>query len=303
MTLSSGLISSLRRNDKSELVLIQISAPISSGSSGGGLFDEQGRLIGITTLVATGTSGVAQNLNFAVPVEWVKELPTRHASLHSGVASAAASGATTAAASSVAAAPVATAGAATSIEDVTRLPYSNPRMIDRYRTFLAMPLSRAFAISESGWSKMIWGTKDQLSPSDRALKFCESESKNRCFLYAVDNSVVYDGKSLLPLAAQLPPGVIPTVDDTTQLPYANPRMVERYRVFLTWPSPRAFVISESGGWRMAAGRKAPASSPDAPVEPSERAMRNCETETKAHCFLYAVDNAVVYNRSAATAGK
>jgi serine protease Do len=43
---------------------IQITAPITHGSSGGGLFDERGRLIGITTLGAkTG------NLNFAVAID------------------------------------------------------------------------------------------------------------------------------------------------------------------------------------------------------------------------------------------
>jgi hypothetical protein len=58
------------------LVAIQTSAAISHGSSGGGLFDEQGRLIGIT---AAFIGGDAQNLNLAVPVEMVRELPQRHA--------------------------------------------------------------------------------------------------------------------------------------------------------------------------------------------------------------------------------
>lgn len=49
--------------------LIQTTAPVSPGSSGGGLFDNQGRLIGIITFVANG-----QNLNFAHPSEWVAEL-------------------------------------------------------------------------------------------------------------------------------------------------------------------------------------------------------------------------------------
>lgn len=73
LSLSSGILSSLREIKGGRL--IQTTAPISPGSSGGGLFDESGRLIGITTLYFT----VGQQLNFAVPVEWVTELSERHA--------------------------------------------------------------------------------------------------------------------------------------------------------------------------------------------------------------------------------
>src|SRR5439155_9860037 len=60
-TLSEGLLSGLRHQPGRNLV--QTSAAISPGSSGGGLFDERGNLIGITTMQLI---GVAQNLNFAV---------------------------------------------------------------------------------------------------------------------------------------------------------------------------------------------------------------------------------------------
>ena len=75
-TISEGLVSGLRRNDKGEIESIQTSAPISPGSSGGGLFDEQGRLIGVTT---RGYLEGAQNLNFAVPAQWIAEVPARSA--------------------------------------------------------------------------------------------------------------------------------------------------------------------------------------------------------------------------------
>ena len=74
LTLSDGLVSSLRRNEQGQLVLIQTSAPLSMGSSGGGLFDDQGRLVGVTTLSVK----EGQNLNFAIPVDWIRDLPTRH---------------------------------------------------------------------------------------------------------------------------------------------------------------------------------------------------------------------------------
>ena len=76
LTLSAGLISALRRDDSDRLTAIQTSAAISPGSSGGGLFDDQGRLIGITTAFVGGN---AQNLNMALPVAMVRELPERHA--------------------------------------------------------------------------------------------------------------------------------------------------------------------------------------------------------------------------------
>jgi hypothetical protein len=71
LTLSDGLISGKREIGGN--LLIQVTAPISHGSSGGGLFDSSGQLVGITTL--TDTTG--QALNFAIPAEWIAELPKR----------------------------------------------------------------------------------------------------------------------------------------------------------------------------------------------------------------------------------
>jgi hypothetical protein len=71
LTLSDGLISGLRPVGDSSM--IQTTAAISPGSSGGGLFDARGRLIGITTLQFKDS----QALNFAVPVDWIDELPSR----------------------------------------------------------------------------------------------------------------------------------------------------------------------------------------------------------------------------------
>jgi tetratricopeptide (TPR) repeat protein len=73
LSLSEGIVSNLRVIDGGQY--IQTTAAISPGSSGGGLFDENGALVGLTTFYLT----EGQNLNFAVPVEWVKELPRRSA--------------------------------------------------------------------------------------------------------------------------------------------------------------------------------------------------------------------------------
>jgi len=70
LTLSDGLISSLREVESG--LLVQTTAPLSPGSSGGGLFDESGQLIGITTFQFQG-----QNLNFALSMQWVDALSRR----------------------------------------------------------------------------------------------------------------------------------------------------------------------------------------------------------------------------------
>jgi serine protease Do len=62
-TISQGLLSGVR--EMTEGRFIQTTAPISPGSSGGGLFDSRGNLIGITTLTLVNS----QNLNFAVPAQ------------------------------------------------------------------------------------------------------------------------------------------------------------------------------------------------------------------------------------------
>lgn len=63
-TVTEGIISALRPNS------IQISAAISHGSSGGGLFNYKGELIGVTSAGVT----VAENLGFAIPINFLSKL-------------------------------------------------------------------------------------------------------------------------------------------------------------------------------------------------------------------------------------
>ena len=74
LTLSEGLISALR--ETSDGAIIQTSAAVSPGSSGGGLFNASAQLVGIATFRAR--SG--QNLNFALPVAWISEMKSRDSS-------------------------------------------------------------------------------------------------------------------------------------------------------------------------------------------------------------------------------
>jgi len=63
-SLSEGIISGKRSAE--DYNLVQTTAAISPGSSGGGLFDEQGNLVGITTLTIVGEKRLEQSLNFAI---------------------------------------------------------------------------------------------------------------------------------------------------------------------------------------------------------------------------------------------
>lgn len=71
LTISDGIVSALRESQGSKI--IQTSAPVSAGSSGGGLFDTSGRMVGVVTF----QTKAGQNLNFAVPADWVGEMRTR----------------------------------------------------------------------------------------------------------------------------------------------------------------------------------------------------------------------------------
>lgn len=73
-TISNGIISGIRTADfldlDKELILVQTTAAISPGSSGGPLINERGEAVGVTSLGLKG----GQNLNFAVAAEHVNQL-------------------------------------------------------------------------------------------------------------------------------------------------------------------------------------------------------------------------------------
>ncbi|HET7154002.1 MAG TPA: serine protease [Hyphomicrobiaceae bacterium] len=73
-TLSIGLLSGLRGGDSEEARRLQTTVATAVGASGGGLFDSEGRLLGI--LVADGAPGDA-TAGSAIPAEFVTELPAR----------------------------------------------------------------------------------------------------------------------------------------------------------------------------------------------------------------------------------
>ncbi len=86
-SVTSGLISQVRpvcgreeiaaQHCKQELTVLQISAAISPGSSGGPLFNQFGEVVGVTTAIIT----AGQNINLAVPGNYLKPLVAQHAAI------------------------------------------------------------------------------------------------------------------------------------------------------------------------------------------------------------------------------
>lgn len=69
-TVSDGIVSGVRSLEEKGGKYIQITAPISPGSSGGPLFNMSGEVVGITTMYLKN----GENLNFAIPVNEAKVL-------------------------------------------------------------------------------------------------------------------------------------------------------------------------------------------------------------------------------------
>lgn len=80
LTLSEGIVSALREMDSGKV--IQTTAPVSPGSSGGGLFTADGQLVGIVTF----QHRFGQNLNFALPADWIASMRNRKGGAISAVA-------------------------------------------------------------------------------------------------------------------------------------------------------------------------------------------------------------------------
>jgi hypothetical protein len=70
LTVSNGILSGVRTVEKEGGKFLQVTAPISHGSSGGPLFNMHGEVVGINTMSYEG----GENLNFAIPVNDAKIL-------------------------------------------------------------------------------------------------------------------------------------------------------------------------------------------------------------------------------------
>lgn len=144
-----------------------------------------------------------------------------------------------------------------SIDDLTRLPHSSSKMVERYQVFLRKPLPRAFAISEAGEWRMAWGDNpsDRTVPSDpaeRAVYICERDTGKHCFLYAVDIRVVYQPpnsvSALAPVAKQQEAWVPERAEPKRQSDLQNNNGETRPRIALLQIRESKFItVANNGG--------------------------------------------------------
>lgn len=93
-TLGEGLIAGLG-SEQAGIPPMQTTLIIGPGSAGGGLFDENARLVGVAMPTPTGRDKPAANVGFAAPADWIVEVPERAAAalaLHREQAAAQATG-------------------------------------------------------------------------------------------------------------------------------------------------------------------------------------------------------------------
>ncbi|WP_280152904.1 DUF4410 domain-containing protein [Piscinibacter sp. XHJ-5] len=101
---------------------------------------------------------------------------------------------------------------------------------------------------------------------------------------------------IVPDVASLPTtGVL---EDADAVPVGD-KGREAYRQWLTWKSPRVFVVADGLRWNYARGTNP--TDPAQPRDPVERALKFCQEHGRTGCTLYAVDDRVVYQKPASTA--
>lgn len=91
-----------------------------------------------------------------------------------------------------------------------------------------------------------------------------------------------------------------TLDNVEAVPVSE-RGRAAYREWLTLRKPRAFVVSDTGWFYSTWGTKPV--DPMEPSDPTERAMKRCQTAQRPNCTAYAIDDRVVYIRPSPTAAR
>lgn len=195
------------------------------------------------------------------------------------------------------------------INDVNAVPLVGPKGRDLYREYLGWPTPKAMAISQKGAVARARNSADAMK---LAVDNCEKYG-SPCKLYAVDNNVVWlagpraanaavaatagAAQPAIVAASEEPkehmfakpaPSGFASATDSNAIPYLSTRGREGFVRYLASKSPKAFAIGADGSWNYMTN------DPRA----MKTALERCEARG-ATCWLYAVDNEIVWREEAA----
>lgn len=194
------------------------------------------------------------------------------------------------------------------IEDVDAVPYLGDKGREEYRQWIGRPTPKAFAVGTDGswfgaWSLKPGDPSHPTDPSERAMLICQQRTKGACALYAVNGAVVWNKPvagvptiaAVAPTSAAVaakrghsravpPASGYAAIDNVDAVP-ARMEGKARYSQYLAMPSPKAFAVYDTGGWRLMNN------SSDAMVGLLDTCAREGRT-----CWLYAVDDQVVWKQ-------
>ncbi|HSD39306.1 MAG TPA: hypothetical protein VLC92_17490 [Rhodocyclaceae bacterium] len=180
----------------------------------------------------------------------------------------------------------------------TNLPFIDNEGIAAYQRFLDSPLRpRAFALGPAKTGRGAWSLKFGTNAAADALEHCSVFARGPCYLYAVDDKVVWNPATALDQPQSIanrkssellgqPKGTgFAEINDLTAVPLSADRL-PIYQAFLEKPSPRAFLITQDGKGLYWIGPTA-----------MHDALAHC-ARIDAPCWLYAVNNEVVWSKDA-----
>jgi serine protease Do len=293
LTFSDGLISSLRKDDEQRLATIQITAPISPGSSGGALLDDEGRLIGITT--AHYVNG--QNLNLAIPVNWMRDLPARseaYVNRRAAELKVPAQVQLIAAADAILAARKSEADAKAVADAKARADAEAKTALEAKALAEAKALVEARALAEAKAQAELRARAQPAAPAPAPVV-----AQAVAVAAPAASGMMPTSVAAAP-AGERPPAVstgflVPIasgyarIADLAKLDEFAAR--EGYKEYLRTPYPRAFAITKAGNWFTAWGVK-PRTGGD--PDPAKRVVADCEAYHQKRCYIYAVNDTVVF---------
>jgi dienelactone hydrolase len=158
------------------------------------------------------------------------------------------------------------------INDLSAVPYLDQAHLALYRGFLAAPLPRAIAVGLGGAGVAAGGFDSAVAAMDQCWR-----QATYCQLYAIDSDVVWPRQASAPA-----PTHFAALADAGKVPYMNERGRMAYKLFLTLRRPRAFAVSQDGGYGAASG-----------TDPITGALASC-SQGHPGCQLYAVDGDIVW---------